>query len=241
MSNDPGIDPYATPMSADLEPQKEPLDRRAEGHPSRNVPPTFLGRTMAFLNSPRIAMRAVVDTAPVWTILPLAAVWGMVHATARAVPMILSEPTPRDVVVRLGIHLAAGLVVGILSCLYFAFFVSVTASLFSVPLRFREASLIVGWSAVPHLAMVPVTAVYFGLEASGVLGGGDSAAGLLVEMFVGLLGMALTVCCVAFCITGMSEATGRSVARSGGWFAVSFVLSFFVLLVTIVVVLRSLS
>jgi hypothetical protein len=214
-----------------------------EPSPGRDAPATILGRALAFLDSPRLAMRAVLDSGSVWTVLPLAGVWGMIPAASKAAILVPGRADLGETLAILAGALLSGSLVGNVSCLAFATLVWLAGSWFRAPVRFRQVYLVVGWSAVPQLAMVPVMFVYYGFVAFGILDLQEplSFSSHLAAMIVMLLGAVLEVCSVAICVTGLSVASGLSRARSAVWFAFAATLGFGLLLGTVPRIVRLLT
>lgn len=205
MSETPEMDPYRPP--GNLGPDASAL------RPAAWV--TVLGRMMAFLDSPRRAMRNVLDHASPGSAIPLAALWGMQNTLSRGWRTATSAESTEEVVAAVVGLALAGAIMGNLGLLWFASFVRLTAWMLSIPIRFRDAILVLGWAAVPQVVMLIVGGVYLLLGLSGVLQPTDSSVfnPTLAEWIFALLSLAMGLLQLSICVTGLSEASGKTVGR----------------------------
>lgn len=218
MSENPELDPYRPPRT--LEP-----DASSVRPPAWSV---ALRRMTAFLDSPRRAMRDVLDHASVFSVVPLAAAWGINNTLSRGWRAALSTESPGEFAAAIAALMFVGAVLGNVALLWFASFGWLTAWMFSIPVRFRDVLRVYGWAAVPQVVTLVLLVAYLLLSFTSILQPTDSsrfthtlAGGLLV-----LLGVVMGLLQLSICVTGLSEASGKTVGRSAWWLVVSVVLGF---------------
>jgi hypothetical protein len=185
-------------------------------------------------------MRSVLDKGSIVSFFPLAAIWGV----WKNLSQILRHEVPSDdfgVGTIIAINVVSGLILGIVICFLFAVLVRWVGKVFASRATTREVSLVIAWSAVPHIPSL--IAILLLLAATGdalVFGSLRRASEIqptvgvaaLLYMFVG---MVLGIWSIVIAVAGLSEAGGIGIGRSLATYLVSGVIAVAVVLGVVIV------
>jgi hypothetical protein len=177
-------------------------------------------------NSPRSTIRSVLDKGSIFSFFPLAAIWGV----WKNLSQILRHEVPGDefgVPAIIAINVVFGVVFGIVSCFVFAVLVRGVGKIFASRATTREVSLVVAWSAVPHIpSLVALLLLIVATGEALVFGSVRSSNELspivgIAALLYMLVAMVLGIWSIVIAVIGLSEAGGISVGRSLAVYLVS--------------------
>jgi hypothetical protein len=194
-----------------------------------------MSHLLTIWNTPRSTIRSVLDKGSIVSFVPLAAIWGV----WKNLSQILRYEVPSDefgVGTIIAINVVSGVIFGIVICFLFAVLVRWVGRVFASRATTREVSLVIAWTAVPHIPSLVAILLLLATTGDALVFGSvrsaselEPAVGVAALLYM-LVGMVLGIWSIVIAVIGLSEAGGIGIGRSLAAYLVSVVIAVAVVL-----------